>query len=199
MEGLNPRVALDAAILRGAGLAEALGACGTFHAWCVGPDGEVKWDETFPNTVTTAGKNHMLDNYLDGSGFTQVGPYIGLISSVGYTTGPAAGDTMGSHGGWNEAGNGTNYPNWSTPASNARADPSWSAAANGSKAISAAQGFVIATNGGTVKGAFVVLGSGAVVTNNNTSGTLFSAGTFSGGDKAVSVGDTLNVSWSLAL
>ena len=160
---------------------------------------EEKWRDTIHNVVTTVGKNHMLDNYLAGSSFTQVGPYLGLISSVGYAAGPVAGDTMSSHTGWAEAGNGTNYPLWSTPASNARATAAWSAASAGAKALSAALQFTIATTGGTVKGAFLVLGSGAVATNNSTAGTLFSAGTFTGGDKIVSPPDILSVSWSLAI
>jgi hypothetical protein len=38
-----------------------------------------------------------------------------------------------------------------------------------------------------------------VATNNNTSGTLYSAGLFTGGDKAVSIGDTLQVSYSTSV
>jgi hypothetical protein len=49
-----------------------------------------------------------------------------------------------------------------------------------------------------VKGAFLVLGSGAVTTNNSTAGTLFSAGTFTGGDKVVATGDTLTVTYTLS-
>jgi hypothetical protein len=50
-----------------------------------------------------------------------------------------------------------------------------------------------------IKGAFIVLGSGAVNTIDSTAGTLYSAATFSNGDKTVSNGDTLTVSYSTAL
>lgn len=194
---VNARDAMLAAIAKSVIAGEQLIPLGRFQARCLRM-GKVLWEDDFPNTVVTAGKNHMLDNYIAGSAFTQTGPYVGLISSVGYTA-IAAADTMASHGGWNEAGNGVNYPNWSTPASNARGTPSWSAASAGSKAFSAAVSFIIATNGGTVKGCFIVLGSGAVTTNASTAGTLFSAGLFTGGDKVLAVSDTLQVSWSLAL
>lgn len=152
----------------------------------------VRYEEDFDNLVTTVGKNHMLDNYLAGSAFTQVGPYMGLISSVSYTTGPAAGDTMASHGGWTEAGS-TNAPTFA-----ARIAPSWSAASGGSKAASSAVSFTM-TGAGTLKGAFIVLGAGAVTTLMSTAGTLFSAGLFSGGDQVVSNGNVVQVSWSLGL
>ena len=100
---------------------------------------------------------------------------------------------------WVEAGNGSNYPNWSTPASNARASMSFASASGRAKALSSAAQFIIATNGGTVKGCFVVFGTGAVSTNNNTSGVLYSAGVFSGGDKVVGIGDTLQVSYSTSV
>jgi hypothetical protein len=197
-ESLNSVAVADATVIRPGGIVEQILTCGRYEAWCV-RDGVELWREAFDNVVTTIGKNHMLDNYLAGSAFTQVGPFLGLISSVGYGAGPVAADTMASHAGWAEAGNGTNYPLWSTPASNARGACAWSAASAGAKALSAALAFIIATTGGTVKGAFIVLGASAVATNNSTAGTLFSAGTFTGGDKVVSIGDTLNVSWNLSL
>jgi hypothetical protein len=75
----------------------------------------------------------------------------------------------------------------------------FAAASGRAKALTAAISFVIATNGGTVKGCFVVFGTGAVATNNNTSGVLYSAGLFSGGDKVVGIGDTLQVSYSTSV
>lgn len=63
--------------------------------------------------------------------------------------------------------------------------------------ISAALSYAI-TGSGTVKGAFIVFGTGAVSTIDNTAGTLFSAGLFTAGDKIVGNGDTVNVSYSVS-
>jgi hypothetical protein len=155
-------------------------------------DGKLKWRDVFANTVVTVGKNSMLDNYLAGSAFTQTGPYLGLVSSVSYSAISAA-DTMTSHSGWTEAGI-TNAPTYS----GGRKTAVWSAASAAAKALSAGLTFTF-TGGGTVKGAFMVLGSGAVATVDNTAGTLFSAGLFTGGDRVVANSDTLTVSYSASL
>lgn len=154
--------------------------------------GVLIYEEEFHNTVVTVGKNQMLDAALAGSAYTVTGPYMGLISSVGYSA-ISASDTMSSHAGWTEAGN-ANAPTYTSP----RKTAAWDAASGGSKALSAALSFAI-TGTGTVKGAFLVYGSGAVSTIDNTSGTLFSAGLFSGGDRAVVNTDVLNISYSVAL
>ena len=52
---------------------------------------------------------------------------------------------------------------------------------------------------GTIKGAFMVYGTAASATKDDTGGTLWSAGTFASGDKAVVNGDTLNVSYNTSL
>lgn len=150
------------------------------------------WSEEIKNTVVTVGKNAMLDNALAGSGYTVTGPYMGLISSNSYSAISAA-DTMSSHAGWLEAGSATN-PFYTSP----RKTAAWSAATAGSKALSSALSFSITSNG-TAKGAFLVFGSGALSQIDSTAGTLFSAGLFSGGDRALLAGDTLNVSYSCSL
>ena len=153
--------------------------------------GPLLWEDDFDNVVCTGGKNYMLDNFISGSGFTQTGPYMGLISSVSWSA-TAAGDTMASHAGWTEAGS-TNAPTFA-----ARGTPAWSASSGGSKATSSAVSFTM-TGAGTLEGAFIVLGSGAVSTLMNTSGTLFSAGAFSGGAQAVSNGNVVTVSYSVGV
>jgi len=105
----------------------------------------------------------------------------------------AAADTMASHAGWTEAG-GSNAPTYTAP----RKTAAWSAAAAGAKALSAVLSFVF-TGGGTVKGCFLVYGTGAVNTIDSTAGVLYSAGVFTGGDKVVVSTDTLNVSYTASL
>ena len=192
-EKANADIKFFAEVIRGGRADEAARAEGRYIFECYGPDGKLKWKDEATNLVATVGKNLALDTYLAGSGYTVVGPFLGLISSVSYTTGPAAGDTMGSHGGWTEAGL-ANAPTYTAP----RKTAAWSAASAGSKSLSAAASYAI-TSAGTVKGAFLVFGSGALSTIDNTGGVLYSAGVFSGGDKVVGNGDTLNVSYSASL
>lgn len=181
-----------ATLTRAGGVEEKAEAHGKFHFVCRDKDGNIKWEETIENTVVTVGKNYALDTFLAGSGFTVTGPFMGLISSVGYSA-IAAGDTMASHAGWTEAGN-ANAPTYTAP----RKTAAWSAASGGSKALSANLSFAI-TGSGTIKGAFLVLSTGAVSTIDNTSGTLYSAGLFTGGDKVVINTDTVTVSYTASL
>jgi len=116
---------------------------------------------------------------------------MGLINTNASSA--VVGDTMASHAGWLEVGN-ANAPTYTAP----RKTAAWSAASGGSKALSSALSFAIGSSG-TVGGCFLVLGTGAVSTIDNTSGVLYSAGAFTGGSKTVSNGDTLNVSYTASL
>jgi hypothetical protein len=191
MEKCNASANAGAALTRAGHNFEQALAHGTFKAQLI-RDGAVIWEDEFPNTVVTVGKNLALDTYLAGSSYSVTGPYMGLISSTSYSA-IAAGDTMSSHAGWLEAGSG-NAPTYSGN----RKTAVFSAASSGSKALSSALSFSI-TGTGTVKGAFLVFGSGASATVENTSGTLYSAGLFSGGDRAVINGDTLSVTYTASL
>jgi hypothetical protein len=182
----------DATVIRGSGQNEAAEAHGRYVFECYGADGRLKWRDTIENVVCTVGKNLMLDTAFAGSAYTVTGPYLGLISSTSYTA-VAAGDTMSSHSGWLEAG----LANTPTYTGN-RQTAVFSAASAGAKALSTALAYAI-TGTGTVKGAFVVYGSGASATKDTTTGILWSAGTFTTGDKAVVNADTLNVSYSASL
>jgi hypothetical protein len=191
-ETAHARECTDATVIRGGGIGEQADAHGRYEIECIGADGKLKWRDTIENVVATVGKNLALDTFLAGSAYTVTGPYMGLISSVSYSA-VSASDTMASHAGWLEAG-GTNAPTYTGN----RPTAAWSAASAGSKALSSAASFAI-SGSGTVKGAFVIFGSGAVATKDNTAGTLWSAGVFAAGDKVVVASDTLNVNYSSSL
>ena len=180
--------ASNAGVSRGVGMSEGANATGVYTARCYDCDGNLKWEDTFCNLVTTVGKNDALDKYLAGSAYTAAW-YLGLISSVSYTA-VATGDTMSSHSGWTEAG----IANAPTYSQGARPTAAWSTASAGSKALSAALTYSI-TSTGTVKGCFLT----SVATKDGTTGILYSAGLFSGGDKALTNGDTLSVSYTASL
>lgn len=173
------------------GLSEQAEAHGRYNVSCYDKDGNLKWAEEFDNIVTTVGKNLALDTFLAGSGYTVVGPYLGLIN--GSAASAVVGDTMASHAAWLEVGL-ANAPTYS----GSRKTVAWSAAAAGAKAASAAAVFNI-TSAGTVGGCFLVLGAGALATIDNTAGTLYSAGAFTGGSRTVANGDTLNVVYQASL
>jgi hypothetical protein len=191
-ERADARECSDASVIRGSGIGEQAEAHGRYEVECIGADGKLKWRDTIENVVCTVGKNLALDTFLAGAAYTVTGPFMGLISSISFAA-VSAGDTMSSHAGWLEAG-GANAPTYSGN----RKTAVWSAAAAGSKALSAALSFAI-TSTGTVKGAFFCYGSGALNTKDNSAGVLWSAGTFSTGDKAMVNGDTLNVNYSTSL
>lgn len=165
---------------------------GKFEIKCFDKDGVIKWIDHIDNTVATVGKNLALDTILAGSAYTVTGPFMGLVSSVSYSAISVA-DTMASHAGWLEAGN-AHAPTYT----GSRPTCAFSAASAGTKSLSSVTSYTM-SGGGTVKGCFVVYGSGAVNTVDNTSGTLLSIGLFSGGDRLVQSGDIITVNYSLSL
>jgi hypothetical protein len=161
---------------------------------------EVKWLDGFRNTVVTEGKNAALTHFLKGSAYT-ASQVLGLIEDTGYSA-IAAGNTAANitAAGGGSPANGWNEAQSSTLAT--RGTPSFGSASGGSLATSAAVALsMIATD--TIKGAFLLCrsigGTAPSTTVGNTTGALYSAGLFSGGDRAVANGDTLNVSYTASL
>jgi hypothetical protein len=190
IEKINTGDSTNVVVTRGAGSTESVELHGTYTAVCLDKNGQVKWEEEFPNLVTTAGKNAILNAYLSGTGVgsqtTQM--YMGLIAANGYST-IAAGDTMSSHTGWKESGeNGASAPGYSQ---STRRQITFAAASGGSKATSNAVVFSMSI-AGVVKGAFIANNA----TKAGTTGTLYSAGLFTVGDKTVTAGDTLNITYT---
>lgn len=175
--------------------AESVGIEGYYHVVCRDADGNIKWEEEFPNLVNAVGKQLMLDTLLSTSGtYTTVGPFLGLISGAAPTF--AAADTMTSHGGWTEfidytvGGSAVRGTAVFTSATSTGSSPS-----NVTTKAAAAITYTITGAGGTVGGCFLVTGSGAVSTLSNTGGTLYSAGAFATA-KVTTAGDTVSVTYS---
>lgn len=185
---VSAQASAGASISRAGAAGEQAEAHGVYTARCYDAAGNLKWEDTFDNMVLTAGKNDMLDKYLAGSSYTAAF-YLGLIAATSYSA-IAAGDTMASHAGWLEAG-GATAPAYSE---SARRTAAWASAAAGAKSLSAPLTFNF-TSGGTVKGCFLATNA----TKDGTSGICFSAGLFTGGDKTVSNGESIDVSYSLGL
>jgi hypothetical protein len=172
---------------------EGMGIAGRYHVLCKDAEGNLKWEEEFPNLVNAIGKQLMLDTLLRGSAYTVVGPFLGLINSGGTFT---AADTMTSHSGWTE------YTNYTVGGSAVRGTAVFAAStssgttpSNVTTSTATAITYTITGAGGTVGGCFLVTGTGAVSTQSSTAGTLYSAGNFTVA-KAVTAGDTVAVTYS---
>jgi len=175
-ESSNLGVALAAGLIAGAGCHEDAGVPRfTYTIECVGPDGEVRWTETFENLVTTVGKTDIVDKYFKGSAYTAAW-YLGL---AGAGT-KAVGDTLASHAGWSEA----------NPYAGNRPAITFGTTSGGSNTATAVS-FAI-TGTATVAGAFIASA------NTGTSGTLYSVGDFAA-SRSVLAGDTLNVTMTVSV
>lgn len=173
--------------------AESVGIEGHYHVVCRDADGNIKWEDEFPNLVNAVGKELMLDTLLSGTSYTTVGPFLGLISGASPTF--SASDTLASKS-WTE------FTNYTVGGSAVRGTASFSAATstgstptNVTTKTASAITYTITGGGGTVGGCFLVTGSGASSTQGNTSGTLYSAGAFATA-KVTTAGDTVSVTYS---
>ena len=174
--------------------AEDMGVHGHYHVVCRDKNGNIKWEEEFPNLVVAVGKQLMLDTLLKGTSYTVVGPYLGLTNA---SLTPAASDTMTTL-----VGGGYEFTNYTVGGSAVRgtatfasATSSGSTPSNVTTSTASSITYTITGGGGTVYGCFLVTGTGASSTQSNTSGTLYSEGNFSTA-KVTTAGDTVSVTYS---
>ena len=178
-------------------ISDAIGFDGHYHVLCHDKDGNLKWEEHFDNQVVQAGKILAMNTLLyTASGYTLVGPYLGLVVGTGNTFSPT--DTMASHAGWTEfsaytvsavAQRGTAV--FSTATGNSVTTPGSNIVYSNANSIT----YTITGSGGTIGGCFLVTGTGASNSLGNTGGTLYSAGAF-GTAKTTTAGDTVSVTYS---
>ena len=171
---------------------EGMGVDGFYKVECRDAQGNLKWNEEFPNLVVAVGKQLMLDTLLRTSGtYTTVGPFLGLINN---STTFAAADTMTSKT-WTEL---TTYTVGGSAVRGtavfAAATSSGSTPSNVTTSTATAITYTM-TGSATVYGCFLVTGTGAVSTISSTAGTLYSEGNFSTA-KTVTSGDTVTVTYS---
>jgi hypothetical protein len=190
--GDQATIALNA----GANANETVGIEGFYEVKCHDKDGNLKWEESFPNLVNAVGKELMLNTLLRTSGtYTTVGPFLGLIGGASPTFGTGS-DTMTSHAGWTEF---TAYTVGGSAVRGtavfAAASSSGSTPSNVTTSAATSVTYTITGVGGTISGCFLVTGSGAVSTQSNTSGVLYSAGAFTTA-KITTAGDTVAVTYS---
>jgi len=175
---------------------ETVGLEGFYKVECRDAAGNLKWEEAFPNLVNEVGKELMFNTLLRTSGtYTTVGPFLGLIGGATPTFGTGT-DTMTSHAGWTE------FINYTVGGSAVRGTAVFSAATstgstptNVTTCAASSITYTITGAGGTVSGCFLVTGSGAVNTQSNTGGVLYSAGAFAVA-KITTAGDTVSVTYS---
>lgn len=181
--------AVNAGLITNREATERMGAGGVFTVTCTAPDGTVKWTDTFHNLVTYAGITNMNDVYFN-SGSPTTTWYLGLVQGPGSGTSFAYGDTLATHAGWTELTPATAYTG------NRKSVTFTSATAGVNPSV--------ITNS-AAPSSFIMLGTytvaGALLCNaaSGTSGLLFSAGDFTGGDKFVDAGDQLNVTYTFSL
>ena len=179
----------------GAKANETVGIEGFYEVKCHDKDGNLKWEDSFPNLVNAVGKQLMLDTLLKGSAYTVTGPFLGLISGASPTFGTGS-DTQTSHAGWTE------FVNYTVGGSAVRgtavfasATSAGSTPSNVTTSAATAIVYTITGAGGTVGGCFLVTGTGATSAQSNTGGTLYSAGAFTTA-KVTTAGDTVSVTYS---
>ena len=163
---------------------EQSGFGGVFTITCFDANGSLKWEEQFHNLVVNVGLQDLNTKYFTGSGYTAAW-FLGLVDG-GTTPTYAAGDTLASHAGWTELAAGTVY-------SGSRKSVTFGTATTADPSVitnSASPSVFNILASATVAGAFLTTAS------SGTSGVLFSVGNFTGGNKIVANGDTVNVTYT---
>lgn len=149
----------------------------TFKFEAFDKNGVPLWTEELKNLVVNTGLDDILDKFYKGSAYTAA-HYIGLTAG---TPTIAAADTMSSHTGWTEQ---TGYNEAARQAFVPGTVASQSVSNSGSVAV-----FTITSAATTIGGGFLT----TVSTKGGTTGTLIGAVAFSGGDRVLGAGDTLQV------
>jgi hypothetical protein len=158
---------------------------GVFAVECRDAEGNLKWTEEFPNLVVNSGLQYANTQVFKGVTYTATW-YMGLVAGPGSGNTYLAANTMASHAGWTEN---TDY------AQTARPTMAFGTASTADPSVIVSTVTVFTMNAtATIAGAFVTNEN----TKSGTTGTLFSVGNFTVGDRLVVSGDTLNVTYTFS-
>jgi len=155
---------------------------GVFTALCYDKDGNLKWEEEFPNLVVNEGLQFINQQVFLGSNYTAAW-YMGLTNTGAVYN---AANTMAAHVTWTEN---TDYLQSTRPLIVFTTPTT----ANPSVATSDAVTFTISANA-TIAGAFLTTSN----IKGGITGTLLSVGNFTVGDRGLVSGDTLNVTYTFS-
>jgi hypothetical protein len=147
-----------------------------YEFWAYDKDGNLKWTASIPhNMVMTEGLNAYLACTLKTGACTPT-LYMGLVTGPGSGTTYALGNTLASHAGWTE----------NTDYTGNRQAVVLGSISGGSVSNAASKAVFPITGSATIAGAFVCSAA------TGTSGTLYGGDDFTGGDRSVVSGDTVN-------
>lgn len=182
-ENTNAKVRTAASVVARRPLVERAVPGGRYRVRCFDKHGNLKWEDFIENLVTDVGEDELLSATLAG-GAQSTNWFLGLTDAAPTV---AETDTMAAHAGWAEVH--TQYDEATRPVCTFGAVASQSVDNTGAPAAFSINATV------TIGGAFLVNNS----TKNGTTGILYSVGAFTGGDKAVDNGDTLNVEYTATM
>lgn len=158
---------------------------GVFAVECRDAEGNLKWTEEFPNLVVNTGLQYANTQVFKAVTYTATW-YMGLVAGPGSGNTYLAGNTMAIHAGWTEN---VGY------SQTARPTMSFGTASTADPSVIVSTATVFTMNAtATVAGAFLTTDN----TKSGTTGTLFSVGNFTVGDRPVISGDTLNVTYTFS-
>ena len=158
---------------------------GVFAVECRDAEGNLKWTEEFPNLVVNTGLQYANTQVFKAITYTATW-YMGLVAGPGSGNTYLAGNTMAIHAGWTEN---VGY------SQTARPTMSFGTASTADPSVIVSTATVFTMNAtATVAGAFLTTDN----TKSGTTGTLFSVGNFTVGDRPVISGDTLNVTYTFS-
>lgn len=172
---------------------ETIRAGGVFHVQCFDQHGNLKWEERNHNLVVNEGLQSMVAVYLDAA--TQITTwYVGLVEGPGASTTYSGTQTLASHGttgggGWTELIPGTAYTGNRKTASFGSATLADPSAIDNSASPAEF----------TMQGTYTVAGAFLCNAATGTSGVLFSASDFTGGDRSVVLNDIVRVTYTFSL